>query len=453
MNHFPGMRLAFSVLLAAGFVAAAAEPLPLSSAYWRDPAFLKAFNASYRIEARIEPNVSAEERALLVGIQGLMEKGDRAAALAKLKASPLAATSAALKFNLGNLHFEEGEVDEAIAAYTAAIEDYPSFRRAHRNLAIAHVRQGEVEAALVHLVEAVRLGDAEGATYGMLGYCRLQRGEWASALQAYRLAQISDPDTAEWKAGIAQCLQNLDARDEAAALLDEVIRQRPLEASYAVLQASILLEINRPDDAVKALELPRRLAILDPDGLLLLADLHLRGDRREAAREAMREAFADDSEPSTGRIAALAGTAMSLRDWTLAGELLGQADAEAADAPRSIRLIAARLKIESGDDPAAGSRELAALIREDPTDGEALLAQGRHKAAAGEPGEAELLFERATAAEETATGAWVEIARLRVAQQRYPAALEAIDQALAHGPDEGLRNYRQSLAALVDAAE
>jgi len=455
MTSFPTLRfrLALTATLISGGLAAAAEPLPLSTAYWRDPAFQKAFNASYRIEARIEPNVTTEERALLVEVQGLMEQGARPAALAKLATSPLTAASAALKFNLGNLHFEEGDIDEAIAAYTAAITEYPSFRRAHRNLAIAQVRQGELEPALGHLIEAIRLGDAEGTTYGMLGYCRLQRGEWASALQAYRLAQVSEPDTAEWKAGIAQCLQNLNARDEAAALLDEVIRQRPLEPAYAILQASLLLELERSEDAVKTLELPRRLGTLDGDGLLLLADLHLRADRRAPAREAMEAAFSGEAAPGVQRTVALAGTAMSLRDWPLAAELLQRTDAAAADAPRTLRMVAARLKIESAEAVADGVRELEALLVEDPTDGEALIALGKHRAANDALGEAELLFERATATDTAAIEAWLELARLRVDQRRYPAALTAVDQALALGADPALANYRRNLAALVEAAD
>lgn len=447
--HLPAIGL-----LLAG-LSSAAEPLPLSSAYWRDPAFQKAFNGSYRIEARIEPSVTTEERGLLVEVQTLMEKGQRKAALDKLSASPLTAKSAALRFNLGNLRFEEGDIEGSITAYESAIKDYPSFRRAHRNLAMALIRENKLPEALDHLIEAIRLGDSEGATYGMLGYCRLQRGEWASALQAYRLAQVSEPATAEWKAGVAQCLQNLNAREEAAALLDEVITQRPEESSYALLQAGIFIELNRPDDAVKALDLPRRLGKLDPDGLLMLADLHLRADRRAPAKEAMDEAFAkSDQKPATDRILSLTGTAMSLRDWELAKDLLAKARPENDESPRVLRLANARLLIDSKENPEQGIKDLAILIQEDPTDGEALLALGKAKASRGEPGEAELLFERATAVQDTASEAWIELARLLVAQLRYADALKAVDSALKLRPDSAeLASYRQSLAALVEAAE
>ncbi|MFC7338329.1 tetratricopeptide repeat protein [Haloferula chungangensis] len=441
------------LVLGYGGVAAAAEPLPLTTSYWKDASFQKSFNGSYRIEARIEPSVSTEVRGLLVEVQALMEKGDRKSALAKVKGSSLTAKSAALRFNLGNLYFEEGEMEEAIEAYESAIKDYPSFRRAHRNLAMAQVRMEELDKALEHLIEAMRLGDSDGATYGLLGYCRLQRGEWASALQAYRMAQLTEPDTAEWKAGVAQCLQHLDAREEAVVLLDEVIRQRPEVASYPSLQASILMELNRQEDAVKTLELPRRLALLDGDGLLLLADLHLRGSRGDDARLIVDEAFDAETKPTASRVISVIASAMALKEWELAEKLLEKAKPAEGEVPRELRLAEARLKIDSAKAPEEGAEELVALLKEDPTDGVVLMSLGKYEKSSGKPGQAELYFERATAVEESAVDAWVALARLKVEDSRFGAALKAVDRALALRPGGDLQTYRDSLEKLVDAAQ
>ncbi|MGB6220415.1 MAG: tetratricopeptide repeat protein [Haloferula sp.] len=441
-------------LLVVGYSSSkAADPLPLSASYWKDPSFQKSFNGSYRIEARIEPSVSTEERGLLVEVQELMAKGDRKSALAKVKGSALTSKSAALKFNLGNLQFEDGELEEAIKAYEEALKIYPSFRRAHRNLAMAQARDGELEEALEHLIEAMRLGDADGATYGLLGYCRLQRGEWASALQAYRMAQLSQPDTAEWKAGVAQCLQNLNARDEAVAMLDEVIRQRPEEAAYASLQASILIELGRQEEAVKALELPRRLGRLDAESLLLLADLHLRGQRVADAGAVVDEAFALEKKPELGRVISVTATAMMNGEWELAEVLVEKAAPVEGELPRGLRLAGARLKIESQKAPEEGAAELEMLINEDPTDGQALMALGRYELSAGNPGKAELLFEQASAVGETAADAWVELARLKVDQRRYEAALKAVERAIEIRPGGELEAYRDGLTNLLKAGK
>ena len=431
----------------------AAEPLPLSTSFWRDDAFLRSFNGSYRIEARIEPSVSTEERGLLVEVQGLMQAGKRGEALAKLKGSELTAKSAALMFNLGNLHFEEGDLEEAEAAYRKAIADYPSFRRAHRNVGVVLVRQDKIEEALKHLVEAVRLGDSDGATYGLLGYGRLQRGEWASALQAYRMAQVSDPEAVEWKAGVAQCLRHLQAGDEAVALLDEVIRRRPEEPGYAVLQAGWLIELGRQDEAVKALELPRRLGRLDAEGLLLLAELNLRALRPDDALERIGEAFAAGSGPGEARVLSLLEFSCAVREWGVAKVLLEKAR-EGRDGwlPRVMRLAEAKLAIDSGEAPERGAEILAELLEQDPTDGGVLLELGKYEIFRGKPEQGALLLERATAAGDSAADAWVELARLRVSEARYGAALEAVEQALKLRPGEALESYRDSLRELAEAA-
>lgn len=428
-----------------------AEPLPLSTAYWKDPAFLKSFNGSYRIEARIEPSVTTEERGLLVEVQNLMAAESRAGALEKIRSSPLTEKSPALTFNLANLLFETGEIGKAITAYESALKEYPSFRRAHRNLALALVRDNKLPEALEHLTEAIRLGDSEGSTYGLLGYCRLARKEFASALQAYRIAQVTEPDVAEWKAGVAQCLQETGGKEEAVALLDEIIAMRPLEASYAVLLANIHLDLDRPDSAAKALELPFRIGVLPPDPTLLLADLHLRAERPDAAKAATEKTFSSETKPSTDAILRLIATASSQGDWPFAKDLL--AKATTAEPSRAMNLAKARYLIDSEEDPAAGAKLLEKLVSDDPTDGTALLALAKHHADTGQPGSAELLLERATADSTSAYEAHVELVRLLVAQSRYADALKSTDAALALNPTESLQNYRKALAETASASE
>ena len=429
-----------------------AEPLPLSNAYWKDESFLKSFNGSYRIEARIEPVVSSEVRGLLVEVQKLMAADKRKQALEKVKGSPLTAKSPALQFNLGNLSFEEGDLEAAKKAYESAIQAYPSFRRAHRNLGMVLVREGEEELALKHLLEAMRLGDSDGATYGLVGFCRVHQGEWASALQAYRMAQLSQPESVEWKAGVAQCLQHLGARAEAVAMLDEVIRQRPQESSYALLQASMLIELERSEDAIKTLELPRRLGRLDGDGLLLLSDLYLRAGRIDGVAGLVDEAFAAEKKPSLDQVLHTVASAMRMQAWGIAGSLIEKAQPDEGDAPKKLRRASARLDIESERDIERGAQVLRELIAENPGDGEALLALGRYLVPR-DSGEAELLLERAAVVSEVAVDAWVELARLRVDQRRYAAALKAVDEALVLRPGGALEGYRESLARLAEAAE
>lgn len=451
--------LRFSVFQSLGLLLVAivpqafgADPLPLSTSYWKDPAFLKSFNGSYRIEARIEPSLTTAERGLLVEVQTLMASGKRDSALAKLTSSSLTAKSPALTFNLGNIYFETGEIQKAAESYQAALKEFPSFRRAHKNLALAHIRENKLEEALKHLTEAIRLGDSDGSTYGMLGFCRLTREEYASALQSYRLAQVTEPEVAEWKAGIAQCLQALDAKKEAAALLDEVVHSRATEPSYAVLLANIRLDLGQPNLAAKALELPHRLGTLPPDPTLLLAELHLRANRKPAAEPVIASAFSSEqSQPSEPAILRLITTASSLADWPLVKALLEKATTEKTS--RALRLATASYLIASGENTEEGEKQLTALTQEDPTDGQAILTLAQHLADTARPDAAALLLERATADPNTAYEAHIALARLQVSQSRYAIALKSIDAALALNSTEPLRTYRTALQNTLEASQ
>jgi tetratricopeptide (TPR) repeat protein len=450
MNTLTISSLIFSGSLA--LMSAEVEPLPISKSFWQDESFVKSFNGSYRIEARIEPTVSTEERGLLVEVQKLMAGGSRKAALAKVRSSDLLEKSAALQFNLGNLYFEEGELEEAAAAYGQALERYPSFRRAHRNLGLVHVRQDEIEAALESLLEALRLGDSDGTTYGMLGFCRMQQGEYATALQAYRMASLSQPRSAEWKAGVAQCLQHLEAREEAVALVDEVIRLRPREASYAMLQASLLMELGQPDGAVKALELPRRLGTLDGDGLMLLGELHLRAERLELARTMVGEAFAAESQPTLDRSLGWIALALRQEAWDLARQVITAATPEEGEVPVALESHRGRLLIESGENPAAGVECLEDVLQRDPGHGPALLSLAGQRVVEDDLALAEILYERATTDPAVALEAWIELTKLQVAGERFADALESVDQALGLQSDPSLLEYRKALERLADAA-
>lgn len=434
----------------------AADPLPLSADYWKDAAFLKSFNGSYRVNARIEPTVSTEERGLLVSVQKLMADGKRKQALARLKASPLVKSSAAVAFNAGNIGFELGDLKEAAAHYRTALRIFPSFRRAHRNLGFVHVRENDWDKALESLSEAVRLGDQDGATYGQLAYGRMHKEQYASALQAFRLAQVTQPESIDWKAGVASCLQHLERNGEALALIEEVIKARPDEVSYYLLQASVLLSMDRSDDAMANLDLVRRMGKLDAENHLLLANLHLRAGNANLSRPVLMAAIGMEKKPPMAAALNALDFVTRVRDWRLARDFAaavqkayGDGEGELA---RKQRRLAALIRIESGDDPAAGAEVLEQLIKGDPLDADSLVLLGRYRATEKRYEEADMLFQQAQRVEGHEYGATIERAKVHVATGRYADALGQLDKALKMRDSENIREYRDAVAKLAEAA-
>ena len=454
MKFFNFKFSVFYFLLVA--VADAAEPLPLSNDYWKDETFLKSFNGSYRINARIEPNVTTEEIDLLVSIKELMADGKRKEALRKLEASALVKSSAAVAFNAGNIQFELGGLKQAADYYQSALKISPSFRRAHRGLGFVYVRENDWDKALVSLSEAIRLGDQDGSTYGQLAYGRMHKDQYASALQAFRLAQITQPENIHWKAGVAQCLQHLKRNEEALALLDEVIAVRPREVSYYLLQSSIHLAMDRQDEAITNLDLVRRMGQLNAENHLLLANLHLRAGNNRLARPLLMEALGMQVKPPLVSTLNTLEFITQTRDWKLARDFALTTDKEYERVKGKLeqkqRRLTALIKIESGDDPEVGAATLERLVKTDPLDADSLFLLGRYRASEKRYEFAEMLFQQAQRIDGHKYNVSLELAKLYVATSRYSDALKQLDTALNIRQSDAIQRYRQAVANLEEAA-
>lgn len=451
--------LVISFCLLTCLISGAVEPLALSKNYWKDDAFLSSFNGSYRINARIEPSVTSGARSLLVAIQPLMAEGKREAALEMLKSNELAKSSAAIAFNIGNINFELGELESAEQFYLQALKKFPSFRRAHRNLGFVYVRQSDWEKALPALEESIRLGDHDGATFGQLAFGRMQLGQYASALQAFQMAQLTQPETIDWKAGTAQCLQQLKRSEEALSLLDEVIEARPTEPSYYLLQASVYIAMNRPDDAITNLELVRRMDNLDAENHLLLANLHLRAGSVELARPVMMTAMHMDQKASYTGAVNLLEFVTSIRHWSLARDytaVIKKAYSDsAADTKldQKIKYLTAYVDIESGDQMERGAKILEGVVKQAPLNAEALILLARYRAKKQRYQEATMMLEQASRVEGHAYNAEIELAKVCVATRRYAVALSHLDKALKIRSSDELIRYREAISNLSKASE
>ena len=287
-------KFIISGLVLGSLASQGAEPLPLSNNYWKSSAFKKAFNGSYRINGRIEPFVDTKERVLLVSVQDLMAKGDRVGALKKLKASSLIGTSAAVMFNAGNFAFEVGDLADAKKYYLAAINKFPTFMRAHQNLAYVYARENDYEKAFPSLLEVVKLGSQDGSVMGLLGYCYQQKENFTSALQAFKNAQLTEPENLEWKIGEAFCYDSLGEDAKALNLYESLVKEKPDEVQYKLLLVNLYQKVGNLGEAIVNLELLRREKKLDPAGRFQLGALHFSGGSEEIGAEIVREILKSD---------------------------------------------------------------------------------------------------------------------------------------------------------------
>ncbi|WP_018969578.1 tetratricopeptide repeat protein [Rubritalea marina] len=434
------------------------EAMPLSQSYWKSAEFVKAFNGSYRTNARIEPYITSEEKVVLQQVQSQMAKGARTAAIQTIQASPLSNGSAALQFNLASLYFEEGDFEQARAAYQHALKRYPSFRRAHKNLGLTLMRLDQQALAMQSLLKAVELGDMSASTLGVLGYCHLEAENYGSAFQAYQLAQLTEPNNISWKAGVAQCLMAMDKLSEGLAMIEEVYKEAPQELGYAQLYVHALLEDEQHAKAIAMLELLLRQERLSLADRSLLAQLYAgEGDFRMAKPHiaAVLENF-QSSEAKTQAADAHAllqviGAVVVLGEWQYALDALdhvaGRFDALAESQGQQMTRYRAFCMAQLGMPEALPL--LDGLLKSKPLDGELILLTAKLQVSLGHAAAAEVLYERAEQLESSRYHALLSHGGLLVQQKRYKRALGKYEAAQAMKATEEQAKYIDELRRVV----
>lgn len=433
---------------AAGATAHAATPPDGSADLWNDPEFKKQFIGSYGIHPDVEPRVSPVERDVLQRILPLMSD-NQDEARRQLEAAAKPEASAIFDFTLGNIHFQQERMEEAAQRYELAVAKFPTFRRAHRNMALIRMRQGRFEDAVRAFSRVVELGGADALTFGLMGHAYTAREDYLAAESAYRSALLLQPDIADWRLGLVRCVLKLQKHGEAVALVEVLLRKQPERAELWLLQANAFLGLKEPLRAAENLEVVSRLGRATPDSLNLLGDIYVNEGLWDLAARAYSQAIERDSgeklERSLRSVEALAqrgalpqarGLLADLR--RLRGESLGETER------RALFRLEARLAVAEG----AGGEAVAALeelVSLDPLDGEALLLLGQHYAKSGEPDRAIIYYERAASLEPFEADARIRHAQALVGQSKYAEAVPLLKRAQELRPRDEIARYLEQV--------
>lgn len=459
------MRTFLLISLLAASPLTAAEPLPIDP-LWQSETFRKSITASYGIDSRIEPRITEDEAFYLDESAKAMAANDRAKAISVLRESSLLEKSPAMLFTLASHLFEAGEAkdaDESVKFFESALAQFPNFRDAHRNLGVVLIQREEFEKAKTHLVRALALGSQDGTTAGLIAYCHARDGHHQAALDAYRLAMLTQPEERQWKLGEAQALLALKRPLEAASILQALIALAPGETSTWLIQADAWSDLDESLAAAANLEIVHRAGTLEPNALLSLGHLYLQSDLPELALERYRAALASTNPPSPTRAVESLELFLSRSDWPLAKEYVTTLETvagyrEALDPAKGekdllSRLTRARavLELETGD-AATGAKRIEEWLRREPLDGECLLLLARFREEAGQKIEAAMLLEQAARIPATAAGALLAHGRLLVAAADYEKALEQLEKSQELSPNESLADYIAAIRELVGGA-
>ncbi len=472
-------RIVLTICLASTLVGHAERIIPPTNLF-RDPAFVRDFVGSYGFLSDVEPKVSADEQALLGKVSELFEQGRFKEAEQEIvrfiqvtenptdPEVPKAEISPAMIFVLGNLYFQADRSDEARRAFSEAIRRFPRFRRAHTNLGYLYISKNMTEEALPMLQKAIELGESSSRAYGLLGYCHLLKKNALAAENAYRQAYLLDPNSRDWKLGLAQALMAQDKFAEASSMIGTLIEENPNDKQLWLQQTNALLAMERKEEAAANLEVLRLKGLADESNLNLLGNLYM--DRNEpqlalyAYLAAMEKSEKFDLERTlkSARILSDYGFPDKADDFvTEIRKKVGEAITPEAKASLMLTEVSiARAKNQT--DRIGALLDQLLVLR--PADGEVMLEVARHKDFLSRDEEdekkrdalvvqAKTNYQMAADIESVAYAANLSLGQMLVRERQYVDAMPHLQAALGLKKTDSLEQYVSRVRRAADREE
>ncbi len=457
---------------------ALAEKIIPPSNLFRDPQFVREFVGSYGFHSEIEPKVSPEESRVLVKIQELFEESKFSEAeteMVRFIKETEAPTdpekqpreiSAAMVFVLGNLYFSADRTEEARRAFLEAIRRFPKFRRAHVNLGYLYVSKEEFDKAQGHFQEAISLGEGSPRVFGLLGYTYLLKQQALAAENAYRQAYLLDPNSKDWKLGLAQALIQQEKFDEASALLGNLVEEFPEDPQLWLQQTNALLAQEKKVEAAVNLEILRMKGLAGEGELTLLGNLYMDQNEPQLALFAYLAAL---EKAGTLNVDTALKSAKILNDYGYpekAAAYVEQVRAKggsnlSTDDRVKIDLIEVQIARADNNLERVGAL-LEDLLARDPANGEVLLELGKHydtlaKNAEDEDRKSEYLNEAKTRFQiaagregDVGYGANLALGQLFTRELQYTDALPYLEKAAEMKPSDNLKSYVSKVRRAAD---
>lgn len=420
---------------------------------WRDPAFKRYFTQSYIAETEIEPAVPLEDRETLLEVYELMESDDLAAARELLLEENVSAQSPVFDFTLANIYFQTDELDAAGAACERAVASYPKYRRAWKTLAFVRVRQQDYPAAAAAFTKVLELGGGDAYTYGSLGIAYTQAQEFLGAETAFRMALLLDPESPDWKMGLANSFFQQRRYPEAVALCENLIADDPGRPELWEMQAKAFLYMGKPLEAAENFELAVEMGKASATSLNLLGDIYINEGLYDVAVERYDRAFVLDPAKGAERAIQAAQVLGSRGANDEAGRLIQHVEELAGEElgeeqRKDLLKLRARLAVAAGqgDEEVAILEEIVAI---DPLDGDALLLLGQHAERMGDVEQAIFYYERVQSLEDFEAAGALRHAQLLVRQGDYKGALPLLRRSQSLEPREHVQEFLEQVEQRV----
>jgi tetratricopeptide (TPR) repeat protein len=172
--------------------------------------------------------------------------------------------AAVIYLNKGNQFLEEGNLEEAIAAFRRAIELNPDLSWSHHNLGEALAKLGQFEEAIASYRRAIALNPDFSWSYHHLGDALDRQQQWEEAVAAFGKATELNADHFGSYCGLGQSLVELGRLDEAIAAYRQASILNP-DVDWIYGCIADLLQQRRELDLEAAIASYRRAVQLNPN--------------------------------------------------------------------------------------------------------------------------------------------------------------------------------------------
>jgi Tfp pilus assembly protein PilF len=291
------------------------------------------------------------------------------------------------------------------------------------------------------------LGAADGLTFGLLAHSYAMSEQYVAAESAYRQAMMLQPESADWKSGLARCLFKERKFEEAAALCGDMIRREPARADLWLLQANAWLSLKQPLKAAENYELLDRAGLANVACLNTLGDIYVNENVPELAVSAYQRALAKDGENADPAVPLRnAEVLVSRSAYTEASSLLGRVKDVCGtklgtQEKKRVLKLEARIAAASGQSGAEQAKLLEDIIALDPLDGEAIILLAQHYSRTGDTDKACFMCERAAGIEKYEAEAKLRHGQILVKGGKYLEALPLLKRAQELKPRDDVQKY------------
>ena len=409
----------------------------------------------YGFRSEVEPRISKSESFILREVIAKSEN-NLEEAIVYLEEKIENDSSAALDFALGTMYYQSNRMSRSAQAYGRAIEKFPSFLRAHKNLGLVNVSLENLEPATKHLAKAISLGENDGSTFIALGYCHLSLDRLVSAENAYRMGLLLFPGSKDGLNGLINCLDQAGRYVEVLNLLDELLESDPQNSRYLQVRASALGSLGKEKEAAVTLDLLRRMGALRTQELVILGDLYHNLNLYDLSLDAYQEALARTNKLSLSQYIRIAQTLIQRSSYQEGFAYLEKIEKEfgegrSKEERKLINLLKAEVLQSTGKNQQA-TELLREVVNQHPLEGRALIQLGQLAWKSGDHEYAIIQFQRAAKIDEFENPALIEHARLLVYLRKYQLAANLLERALVIKQEKRVEKYLNAINNLALSA-